>query len=439
MNIPLTEILAKMPIEELEQSMDEFLSPLTAILPEERLRRVVPMAVRGILAQETPVIAAMAQSTSRQEMSCYAGAKRLYRFVWNRRFNHHQLFKGIYRIAQQTVVQEDPDYLVVALDPVNFEKPYTKKLEGVSTVHKSTPPDLKGEARLAHGYPAMTATVVNTTVPAISYLNWFSYKTADFLSQNREIQRSIRTTRGVFPGRKLRFVMDSEGDDQKNFAFLQPNEFIITAKHMDRLVEVYNPRLDCWETEHLQDLVNCVLWQVTYQVAFQHAGCTRLANLKMGWFLIRLLDTHQQLWVLVAEDDLHPNTLTLLTNIPILDVPTAQEVYADWRLRSRIEHGYRFDQEQGLDVEDVRVHTLERMRRIFALVLVAAQFVLALSKRWPPMAVLWLRKLGGKFGLKTDRDGPYILLRGLSAVWQSVAALSWLAVQPFPHRLFGTT
>ena len=438
-NIPLSEIIAKMPVAELERTMNEFLTPITELLPEKRLRRVVPEAVRGILAQETPVIAAMAQSTPRQEGSCWAGAKRIYRFVWNKRFNHHQLFKGLYRIGQRIVAEADPNYLVVALDPVNFEKPYTKKLEGVSTVHKSTPPDLKGEARLAHGYPSITATVVNTKVPAISYLNWFSYKTVDFLSENREIQRAIRTTRWVFPGRKLRFVMDSGGDDQKNFAFLQPNEFIITAKHMDRLVEVYNPRLKRWETEHLQDLVNCVLWQVTYQVAFRHAGRTRVANLKLGWFLIRLPDTHQQLWALVAEDDLHPNTLTLLTNIPILNLTTAQEVYADWRLRGRIEHGYRFDQEQGLDVEDLRVRTLERMRRIFALVLVSAQFVFSLTQHWPPKAVLWLRNLGGKFGLKSDRDGPYILLRGLSAIWQCVATLSWLAIQPFPHHLFGGT
>jgi hypothetical protein len=436
MNIPLTEILAKMPVAELEQSMEAFLFPMARILPEERLRRVVTVAVRGILAQETPVIAAMAQSAPRQEMSCYAGAKRIYRFVWNERFNHHQLFKGVYRIAQQTVTQEGPNYLVVALDPVNFEKPYTKELEGVSTVHKSTPPTLEGDARLAHGYPAMTATVVNTAVPAISYLNWFSYKTADFLSQNREMQRSIRTTRWVFPRQKLRFVVDSGGDDQKLFAFLEPDEFIITATHLERLVEVYNSRLNRWETEHLQDLVGCVLWQVTYQAAFQHAGRTRLANLKLGWFPIRLPETHQPLWILVVEDDLENRTLTLITNVPVLNTTIAQQLYSDWRLRGQIEHGYRFDQEQGLDVEDVRVHTLERMRRIFALVLVAAQFVFTLAKRWPPKAVLWLRKLGGKFGLKTDRDGPYILLRGLSAVWQSVATLSWLAIQPFPHHLF---
>ena len=435
-NIPLSEVLAKLPVEELDRTLNEFLAPVAELLPEKRLRRVVAQAVRGILAQETPVIAAMAQSISRQEMDCWAAAKRIYRFVENERFNHHRLDKGIYRVGQRTVREEHPEYLVVALDPVNFEKPYTKKLEGVSTVHKSTPPDLNGEARLARGYPAMTATVVNTRVPAISYANWFSYKTADFLSQNREIQRSIRMTRWVFPGQKRRFVMDSGGDDQKLFAFLQPDEFIITATHLERLVEIYNPRLKRWETEHLGDLVDCVLWQATFQAAFHHAGRTHLAKIQMGWFSIRLPETQQKLWVLVAEDDLEKRTLVLLTNIPIRTHRTAQQIYNDWRLRGRIEHGYRFDQEQGLDVEDVRVHTLERMRRIFALVLLAAQFVFHLNQHWPPQAVLWLRKLGGKLGLPTDHDGPYILLRGLSAVFQTAATLSWNAIHPFPHHLF---
>jgi hypothetical protein len=62
--LPLTEIFAKMPIKELDQTLNKFLSPMKELLPEERLQRVVPLAVHGVLAQETPVIAAMAQSAS---------------------------------------------------------------------------------------------------------------------------------------------------------------------------------------------------------------------------------------------------------------------------------------------------------------------------------------------------------------------------------------
>jgi hypothetical protein len=438
LNIPLAKILNKLPIAEMEQTLSEFIQPLTELLPDKRLKKVVPLAVRGILTNETPVIAAIAQSVSRQEADCWAAAKRLYRFMKNKRFNHHQLYKGLYRIARRTVAEAAPDYVVVALDPVNFEKPYTQKLEGVSTVFKKTPPNLAGEARLARGYPALTAMVVNTPVPVISYASWFSYQTPDFLSQNREIQRSIRTTRWVFPNQHLRFVVDSGGDDQKIFAWMEQAqaEFVITATHLERRVEVYNDRLDRWESEILADLVTSVPWATTFPVRFRHAGRTRRAKVKMGWLLIRLPATQQKLWVLVSEDSFFNRTLVLLTNVPIRDQAQAQVVYNDWRLRSRIEHGYRFDQEQGLDVEDLRVQTLERMRRLFALVLLAAQFVFYLMAHWPTQALLWLRKLGGKLGLKCDRDGPYILMRGLGAVWQTVTTLSWTAIQPFPHCLF---
>jgi hypothetical protein len=59
------------------------------------------------------------------------------------------------------------------------------------------------------------------------------------------------------------------------------------------------------------------------------------------------------------------------------------------------EHTYRFDQEDGLDVEDMRVQTLERMRRGLVRVLLAALFVRYINHTWPQRMVLWLRRLGG--------------------------------------------
>lgn len=457
-SVDIEQVLAKLPQAELEQSLKEFVAPLAEILPDQRLRRVVPLAVQGILAGQTPVVAAMAQSVSRQEAAPWAAAKRVYRLLYNRRFTHAQLQKGLYSVAQSTVQREAPPYLVVAVDPVNFEKPYTRKLQGVSIVHKSTPPDLNRKARLTHGYPAITATIVNTHVPATTYAQWFSYTTDDFLSQNREVQRAIVTTRALFPAEQYEvyYVADSALDDQKVFGQVERvgAHFIIRACHLNRTVQVYNPRLDRWETESLQDLVSTIPHEGSFEASFNHAGYSWLSTISLGWLLIRLpeapeeTETHQQqvkqqvkqrLWVVVAEDtdeDGKERVLVLLTNVPIHTMDDAQQVYSDWRMRGRIEHGYRFAQEQGLDVEDMRVRTLERMRRLFVLVLLAAQFVFYLMENWPPVAVQWLRRLGGKLGLKADRDGPYIVLRGLSAVWQAVAALTWLLVSPFPHQPF---
>jgi len=55
-----------------------------------------------------------------------------------------------------------------------------------------------------------------------------------------------------------------------------------------------------------------------------------------------------------AEDtDEEDGTLhwCLLANITYPFDGRCPRVFSDWRMRGRIEQGYRFDQEQGLDVE----------------------------------------------------------------------------------------
>jgi hypothetical protein len=176
-------------------------------------------------------------------------------------------------------------------------------------------------------------------------------------------------------------------------------------------------------------------YQATFEVLFKHAGQTRLDTVQFGWFQIRLPDNQEQiLWVLVADDPFFDRELVLITNVPLETIPIVQQVYNDWRLRSRIEHGYRFDQEQGLDVEDMRVHTLDRMRRLFVMVLLSAQIVFVIGEHWSPKAVLWLRQLGGKLGIASDRDGPYWLLHGISAVIVTAMTLSFTFLHPFPFE-----
>ena len=443
-SVLIRDVLDKLPVPELDHSLTSFLAPMLDLLPDRRLQRVVPLAIRGILAGETPVVTAIAQSVARTDCDPWPAAKRIYRLLDNPRVPPRLLSKGLYHLARATVAREQPDYLVVALDPVNFEKPYTHSLEGVSTVRKSTPPNLDGKARLTRGYPALTATVVNTRVPATTFATWFSYK-VDFRSENWELKRALRTTRAVFPHHRLRFVGDAGLDDQKLFAWIEAveGEFVIRAKHLERMVEVANPRLQRWEKEQLGDLVQTVPFATKWEVEFTHAGKRRKATVKVGWLELRLPETQQQIWAVVAEEydkeERAVRTLVVLTNVAVRTEAQARAVYDDWRLRGRIEHGYRFAQEQGLDVEDMRVQTLERMHRLFVLVLAAAQFVFDVMERWPVEAVTWLRLLGGKLGLQIDRDGPYILLRGLQAVWQTVATLTLLALEPFPHHAFEST
>jgi hypothetical protein len=425
-----------MPASELRASLREFVQPVTKLLPDPRLRGVAQLMVQGIVTSESPIVTRIARGAGHSDETIWPAAKRIYRFLANDRLTQRTLRKGLYRLAQQTVVAQTPAYLVIAVDPVNFEKPYTEKLEGVSHVIKSTPPSLDGEKRVTRGYPAITATIVNLDQPATTYANWFSYVTDDFLSQNREIERAFRMSRALFPREKLRFVGNSGLDDQKIFAQVARvhGEFVIRACH-DRQIEVYNPRLQRWEREALFDLVATVPFEFEQEVLFTHARKTRRARMGFGWFKIRLLETQQEVWVLVAHDFEAQHDLILLTNVPLETPGTVRQVYHDWRLRGRIEHGYRFDQEEGLDVEDLRVETLERMRRLFVLVLLAAQFVGYIGRTWSCATVLWLRQLGGKLGSKSDRDGLDVLLRGIGAVWQAAATITFVMNHPFPTEI----
>ena len=192
MTLPLETILAKLPIAELKQTVAAHVVSLVQLLPDKRLGAVVECIMLGILGHQTPVITQIAGANSKEQGETCPMAKRIDRFLHNPRVKTESLYEGMYAIGQQVVEQESPAYLVVAVDPVNFEKPYAKAVEGVSTVHKATPPGLDGKARLAHGYPAITATVVNTQVPVTSYANWFSYRTADFIKfYNRRRRRNI--------------------------------------------------------------------------------------------------------------------------------------------------------------------------------------------------------------------------------------------------------
>jgi hypothetical protein len=54
---------------------------------------------------------------------------------------------------------------------------------------------------------------------------------------------------------------------------------------------------------------------------------------------------------------------------------------------------------------------------------------------WPQQMVLWLRHLGGKPGLSSDLDGPYVLLMGIAAVFATASMLVFAAQHPFPRTV----
>jgi hypothetical protein len=91
---------------------------------------VAQCIILGILGGQTPVITGMAQTNSKAEGETWPIAKRIYRFMYYPSVKTETLYQDLYQGGQEMVEQESPAYLVVAVDPVNFEKPYAEAIEG---------------------------------------------------------------------------------------------------------------------------------------------------------------------------------------------------------------------------------------------------------------------------------------------------------------------
>ncbi len=430
-SIPQSEGL---PVTELTATAQQYLEPMLRQLPEKRLRVVGVLMVLGILAGHSPLITHMARGVRDGCRYISDTARRIYRLVWNRRLSYQLLQQGLYAIGQATVARYRAQELVVAIDPVNFEKPYTHELEGLSTVHKSCPPDRNGKARLVRGYPALTACVVNLPEPVLTYAQWFSY-TREFLSENAELMSAMSNTRALYPDLPLCFVADSGLDDQKLFMHAQQLQatFIIRIQHKERLVDIWNDQLHRFERTTIGDHMTTMPSMLKLETTFTHARQIRTVQVALGWSSLYLPDEDLPLWLLAIHDPDLDRDIGLLTNRPIRSSTDAQAVFVTGRYRPDIEHTYRLDQEAGLDVEDLQVRTLEHMRRVFLMVLTAACFLYHIDQTWQPEALHWLRSLGGKLGWLTDLDGPSLLLAGISAVLMTAATLTLVRSHPFPR------
>lgn len=132
------------------------------------------------------------------------------------------------------------------------------------------------------------------------------------------------------------------------------------------------------------------------------------------------------MWALVVRRCDDEPELVLLTTIPITNAAQAQLAFEQWRMRPAIEHTYRFEQEQGLDVEDMRVRSSSGHASAFRAGL--ADHPLCRSSGCHLASLGWR----GKLGLKTNLDGLNLLLAGISFVFTTAATLSFACAHPFP-------
>ncbi len=108
-SIPHSEAL---PVTELTAAAQPYLEPMLRQLPEKRLRVVGVRMVLGILAGHSPLITHMGRGVRDGCRYISDTARRIYRFVWNRRLSYPLLQQGLYAIGRTTVARYRAQALV---------------------------------------------------------------------------------------------------------------------------------------------------------------------------------------------------------------------------------------------------------------------------------------------------------------------------------------
>jgi len=396
----------------------DYVEQVSHTLPDIRLRRVLEKAVLGILTQRSPLIARMASVAPSGSEQPDAPAKQLYRFFSNLRVTAQGLWQGLHATTRALVASAQLTVVPVIIDGVNLEKTLCASDAWLSTIHKDAAPNRQHTQKLTRGFPALACVTFVGGVPALTFAHLFSYTASAFVSINREVLRAILTTRLVLRGYIIRFIGDRGFDDDETISEMahDGNQFLVRAYH-HRTIEAWDASANAWRRSSLQDYADTLPLQTHFTATFTHARKIRTATVRLGYGRIRLPKPYNlSCWLIVAHASLFKKPLWLLTNAPIECLDDAIALWWQYRDRPHIEDLFRLLQERGLDIEDMRLRTQERLEKLMAVVWLAAYILWRLRLTLPHPIQTWLRRLGGALRQSGASSGLYLLLYGLGVL-----------------------
>jgi hypothetical protein len=415
-------------------SLAQYVEPFEHLFPDHRLWANFCDLISGLLSAQSTRVARINAHLPQVTKKPFYQAKRFYRFLQNPRLLASRFLKPLYRATAEMIQATSSRYILVALDFSNIEKPYAYHLEGLSLVKRSS--NSKGPRRkkkdTVAGYNFLTALAFTPQSVALCYAKLISYRIASFVSINRYTLRAIRYACLLAAGRTVRFVCDRGFDDEKTFAFICSHaaQFVIRLRRTRNLL--LRTAEGLWQYQlPLEEVVERTPGMLRFQTRFRVRGRLRQSTVSLGYREVHLHQYPQRrLWLVVARTSALRQDWFLLTNVPVQSNPQALRIWRNYRQRWGIECWFRFLKEEGLHIEDFRVRHLESISRLVNLTLIAALFTLNRQLYLPAPLIQYLLFLGGKLGLKADKDGPYLFLTGLSRLLQTLALLSTLRHHP---------
>lgn len=311
-------------------------------------------------------------------------------------------------IAQGGAGRLKDDTLLV-LDLSDLVKPYARCMEHLARVRDGS------RKVLANGYWLCQVIGVECGGCEITplYADLYSSTAPDFVSENDEIMRALRTVEAAASGRGI-WVIDRGGDRGELFDELVPRatgrRFVIRLRGDRHLLAAAGKRS---AVELARD---CPLPYAT-AVWKEESKRERAMTLQYGFRRVRLpAHPGEPLWLVVVRG-LGDEPLMLLTNVAVRrNRAVLWWLVEAYLTRWRIEETIRFTK-QSYRLEDIRVRSYQRLRNLVVLTCAALLFtctVLGSRMKLRILAQHVLRAARRVFGIPDFRY--YALSDGLAAL-----------------------
>ena len=282
---------------------------------------------------------------------------------------------------------------LVCMDVSPVRKPYAKALEGIHPVGKKKVP----------GYELLTCLGVDGKGHlALAYAKLVAYREKGFLSLPAEIRDTLKQAQTRVGGQSpLIYVCDRGFDDYSVFQqILELTETFVIRVYHDRSLG---------GGRKLREVATS-MFPFQYQAQLKVGGKYQQVAIHFGF---TPEEEGNRLTLVVSHVPALGNRgrWWLLTNLRVTTAKEAQRVVEIYRKRWLIEKFFRL-LKVGLGLEEFQVETLARIRKVVAILLGLALFLWEVRLEGGPFKEFLLR-LGGKLGIKSEHDGPYLLMRGL--------------------------
>lgn len=347
----------------LSSFVDKLTVGRTATLP---MRRFVTEMLYGILASKKVILSKIAEALKEKALP-ESTERRLSRNLGNDGLDE---FKMVHNYLKYASNRLDGD-VTIAVDMSDIRKKYAKKMEGLGFVWDGSE-GVPHEGYYLLGMHGLSG--AGHHVPL--YMEMYSQEMDAKISNNLVLKEALAEVAPYVPVDAL-WLFDRGYDGDPLFRICNAaNIFWVVRQKGDRNLVYYDKTMLC---EKLANLVEPTEEAVIYGKTKN--GKPKQTKIKFGRIEVELPDVEGSYWLIVIWG-FGKKPVMLLTNFPCDTQAKFRRVALSYGRRWACEEEFRFvkNEDDGLDLEDIRVLRYEPLRRLVLLAFLAHCFILDLHR-----------------------------------------------------------